>query len=112
MEEPSNTPMLRVWRAVPVFDSTIDPKDRFIIPCGIARFFGKEVPVVLVAARPYHEIYRRAATKNLAHRKRQRAPVDGRIRLGAEVPIMLASKIHGPAGRFPNVCHIIVAAGF
>lgn len=103
--------MLGVWRAVPVFDPTIDLKYRFIIPCGIARFFGKEIPVVLVATRPYHEIYRRAATKNLAHGKRQRAPVDGRIGLGTEVPIMLAPKIHGPAGRFSNACDIIVATG-
>ena len=74
------------------------------------RFFGKEVPVILVAARPYHQIYRRAATQNLAHGKRQRASVDGPIGVGAEVPIVLASKVYGPGRRFSNACDIIVAA--
>src|SRR5262249_1115748 len=48
--------VLRVWRAMPVLDAVIDFQDRFVAPSPISRFRHKEIPVILMPARPRHHI--------------------------------------------------------
>src|SRR5713101_130965 len=106
---PSCSAVLWVWDAVPVFDVTINFQDRLITPCWVSRFGCKEIPVALVAARPNHHIDARPTSQYLAHRQRNGAAVHVAVRLGLEVTIPLAPKVHGPLARFHDTWYVIVA---
>src|ERR1700716_4174481 len=96
-----------VRRAVPIFNAAIDVPYRLVAPCGVPSLGREEIPVILVAARPGHEVDAGSTAKYLAHIQRNGAAVKVWIRLAHKSPVAFASNIQGPSGCFHNAWHIV-----
>ena len=90
------TAPFRIRSAVPVLDAPVDVEYVPVIPRLVAGFFGPVVEVVLVTARPDHAVDAGAAADGFAHRLDDRAIVDARAPLGAEVPVEFAALVEEP----------------
>src|ERR1700716_1510097 len=100
-----------VRRAVPIFNAAIDVPYRLVAPCGVPSLGREEIPVILVAARPGHEVDAGSTAKYLAHIQRNGAAVKVWIRLAYESPVAFAANIQGPLGCFHDAWHIVAATG-
>src|SRR4029077_9803171 len=105
----SATAVLWIWRAMPIFNAAVDIQHGLVIPCGIAGFLREEIPIVLMSARPGHDIDARSSAEHLAHRQGNGASVETWIGLGNKLPVAFASQILKPAKRFGHAWHIVVA---
>src|SRR3984893_14854101 len=100
-----------VRRAIPIFDAAIDVQYRFIAPSGVPSLGGEEIPVILVPARPAHEVDAGSTAKDLAHIQRNGASVKVWIRLAYKSPVTFAANVQRPLARFHDAWHIVAAAG-
>src|ERR1700682_2730306 len=100
-----------VRRAVPIFNAAIDVQYRFVTPSGVPRLGREEIPVILVPARPAHDVDAGSTAKYLAHIQRNRASVEVWIRLAHKSPVAFAAKVQRPLACFHNAWHIVAAAG-
>src|SRR5215813_1150413 len=64
---PSCSAVLWIWSAVPVFNAAVDFQHRFIAPWPVVRFRREEIPIVLVASRPSHQIDTGSTTQYFSH---------------------------------------------
>jgi hypothetical protein len=101
----------RVRRAMPIFNAAINVEYRFIAPCGVPSLGRKEIPIVLVSARPGHDVDAGSTAKYLAHIQRNGASVKVWIRLAHKGPVTFAAKVQRPLARFHDAWHIVAAAG-
>src|SRR3979409_2028090 len=100
-----------VRRAMPIFDAAIDVQYRFIAPSGVPSLGREEIPVILVPARPAHEVDAGSTAKYLAHIQRNGASVKVWIRLARKSPVTFAANVQRPLARFHDAWHIVAAAG-
>src|SRR6516225_9662912 len=99
-----------IWFSLPVLEATIQAEDRFIAPAGIVCLFCKVIPVILVAARPYHRIDARAAAEHLASAQREAASIEQWIGRSLKCPIPFCSNIGEPLFRFPDAWQVVGAS--
>src|SRR3982074_747881 len=64
-----------VRRAMPIFNAAIDVQYRFVAPSGVPSLGREEIPVILVPARPGHEVDAGSTAKYLSHIQRNGASV-------------------------------------
>src|SRR5271155_2875385 len=67
IDEAARAAPQRVGRSLPILDATVNPEDGFTAPAAIASLVGEIVPVVLVSARPCHDIDARTTAEHLPH---------------------------------------------
>src|SRR5260370_39199117 len=65
--QPAGSAARGIWRTLPVFHPAIDLQHRLIVPCRVAGLRCEEIPIVLMAACPNHDIDARSSAENLAH---------------------------------------------
>src|SRR3982074_174357 len=85
-----------VGRAMPIFNAAIDVQYRLIAPCGVPSLGREEIPVILVPARPRHEVDAGSTAKYLAHIQRNGASVKVWIRLAYKSPVTFAANVQSP----------------
>src|SRR5258706_6917468 len=100
-----------VRRTMPIFNAAIDVQYRFIAPSGVASLGREEIPVILVPARPDHDVDAGSTAKHLAHIQRNGAPVKVRIGLGHKSGVTWAGKVQRTLAWFYDARHIVAAAG-
>src|SRR6202011_2449835 len=104
--QPSRPAIFRVRRAMPIFNAAIDVQYRFVAPSGVPGLGREEIPVILVPARPAHDVDAGSAAKNLAHIQRNRTSVEVWIRLAHKGPVAFAAKAQRPLAGFLDAWHI------
>src|SRR5882757_7588191 len=107
----SRPTIFSVRRAMPIFNAAIDVQYRFVTPSGVPSLGREEIPVILVPARPAHDVDAGSTAKYLAHIQRNRASVEVWIRLAHKSPVAFAAKVQRPLACFHNAWHIVAAAG-
>jgi hypothetical protein len=99
-----------VRRAVPIFNATIDVEHRLVAPRGVPSLGREEVPIVLVPARPGHDVDAGSTAKYLAHIQWDGASIKVWIRLAHKGPVTFAAKVQRPLACFHDAWHIVAAA--
>src|SRR5258706_2553738 len=89
-----------IRRAMPIFNAAIDVQYGFVAPCGVPSLGREEIPVILVPARPDHDVDAGSAAKDLAHIQRNGASVKVRTGLRHTSPVTFAAEIYEPLHRF------------
>src|ERR1700716_4607138 len=106
----TRSPWGRIRLTLPVFNPAIDAENGIVVPGRVAGSLSKSLPIILVAARPCHDIDARAAAEHLAHRAQQGAAVQMRIRPRRKGPVPFTAQILGPAGRILDRRNIVPTA--
>src|SRR5215831_17310474 len=73
---PSCPAVLWIWGAMPVFHAAVDIQHGLIVPSRVVRLCREEIPIVLMAARPSHQVDAGSTTQYLSHRQRNSASVE------------------------------------
>src|SRR4030088_2524477 len=96
---------------MPIFNAGIDVQYRFVAPCGVPGLGREEIPVILVPARPAHEVDAGSTAKYLAHIQWDRTSVKVWVRLAYKSPVTFAADVQRPLAGFLDAWHIVAAAG-
>src|SRR6202043_2878914 len=89
-----------VRRATPIFNAAIEVQYRFVAPCGVPGLCREEIPVILVPARPSHEVDAGSTAKYLAHIQWNGASIKVRVRLAHKSPVTFATNVQRPLAGF------------
>src|SRR3984893_9412626 len=103
----SRPAIFSVRRAVPIFNAAIDVQYRLVAPRGVLSRGREKIPVILVPARPGHEVDAGSTAKYLAHIQRNGASIKVWIRLAYKSPVAFAANIQGPLACFHDAWHIV-----
>src|SRR5882757_22320 len=106
----SHPTMSWVRRAMPIFNAAIDAQYRFVAPCGVLSLGREQIPVILVPARPSHNVDAGPTAKYLAHIQRNGASVKVWVRLARKSPVTFAANVQKTLARFHDAWHIVAAA--